>query len=52
LIEIDGGLTVNTYSLESEDEVYQPSGVFTDAIEIDQPWRIEIAIAGLRPRNF
>ena len=51
-IEIDGGLTVNTYSLESEDEVYQPSGTFTDAIELDQPWRIEIPIAGLRPRNF
>ena len=51
-IEIDGGLTVNTYSLETEDEVYQPSGTFTDAIDIDQPWRIEIPIAGLLPRNF
>jgi hypothetical protein len=27
-------------------------GTFTDAIKIDEPWRIEIPIAGLRPRNL
>jgi Uma2 family endonuclease len=52
MIEIDGGLTVHTYKLDFEDEVYQPSGTFTDAIKIDEPWRIEIPIAGLRPRNL
>jgi len=36
------GLTVHTFKLEHE--VYQPSGTFTDAIKIDQPWRIEIPI--------
>ena len=52
MIEIDGGITVHTYKLEFEDEVYQPSGTFTDTIRIDEPWRIEIPIAGLRPRNL
>jgi Uma2 family endonuclease len=52
MIEIDGGLTVHTYKLDFEDEVYQPSGTFTDAIKIDEPWRTEIPIAGLRPRNL
>jgi Uma2 family endonuclease len=52
MIEIDGGLAVHTYQLEFEDEVYQPSGTFTDTVKIDQPWRIELPIAGLRPRNF
>lgn len=52
LVEIEGGLTVHTYKLEFEDEVYQPSGIFTDAIKIDQPWPIEIPMARLRPRHL
>lgn len=52
VIEIEDGLTVHTYQLDLEDEVYQPSGTFTGTIKIDQPWRIEIPIAGLRPRNM
>lgn len=51
-IETDGGITVHTYKLEVTDEVYQPSGTFTDAIEVDEPWPIEIPIAALRPRNL
>jgi hypothetical protein len=30
LIEIDGGIRVQTYQLDPEDKVYQPSGTFTD----------------------
>lgn len=52
MIEIDGGITVHTYKLDFEDEAYQPSGTFTETIRIDEPWRIEIPIAGLRPRNL
>jgi Uma2 family endonuclease len=52
MIELDGGITVHTYKLEFTDEVYQPSGTFTDVIKIDEPWRIEIDIASLRPRNM
>jgi Uma2 family endonuclease len=50
MVEIDGGLTVHTYKLELEDEVYQPSGTFTEVIEVDQPWPIKISVAALRPR--
>jgi Uma2 family endonuclease len=52
LVETDGGLTVHTYTLEFQDEVYQPSGTFTQTIKIDHPWRIEIPIARLRPRHL
>jgi Uma2 family endonuclease len=52
VIETEGGLTVQTYKLDFEDEFYQPSGTFTDAIKIDQPWRIEIPMARLRPRHL
>jgi Uma2 family endonuclease len=52
LVETDGGLTVHTYKLEFEDEVYRPSGMFTEAIKIDEPWRIEIPLARLRPRHL
>jgi Uma2 family endonuclease len=49
-VEVNGGLAVHTFRLT--DEVYQPSGTFTDWIKIDQPWRIEIPIAKLRPRHL
>lgn len=52
LVEIDGGLTVQTYRLNTEDAIYEPSGTFTDVIDIDQPWKIQIPVSGLRPRNL
>ncbi|GAA3336922.1 Uma2 family endonuclease [Amorphoplanes nipponensis] len=52
LIETDGGITVHTFRLDSGAEVYEPSGSFTDVISTDSPWRLEIPVAGLRPRNF
>jgi Uma2 family endonuclease len=50
VIEIEDELTVYTYQLENE--VYQLSGTFKDTVEVDQPWRIEIPIERLRPRNM
>lgn len=52
LIETDGDITVHTYRLDRQAEVFEPSGSFTDVITADEPWHIEIPIAGLRPRNF
>ena len=52
LIETDGGITVQTYTLDRDAEVYEPSGSFTDVIRTGEPWPIEIPITGLRPRNF
>jgi len=52
LIETDGGITVHTNRLNGNAGVYEPSGSFTDVIRTDEPWPIEIPIAGLRPRNF
>jgi Uma2 family endonuclease len=52
LIETDGGITVQTHRLDPATNVFEPSGAFTDVIRADEPWHIEIPIAGLRPRNF
>ena len=52
MVETDGGITVHTYRLDTAAGVYEPSGSFTDAIAVDQPWHIRIPIAGLRPRNL
>ena len=52
VIETDGGFLVRTYKLNFEDEVYQPSGTFTDALKTDEPWRIEIPLTRLRPRHL
>ncbi|MEV4705989.1 Uma2 family endonuclease [Actinoplanes sp. NPDC049316] len=52
LVETQGGLEVQTYRLDPEDEVYHPSRTFSETIEIDEPWRIEIPVARLRPRHL
>ncbi|MGA5301205.1 Uma2 family endonuclease [Nucisporomicrobium flavum] len=52
LVETQGGLVVQTYRLDPEDEVYHPSGTFTDVIEIAEPWQMEIPVARLRPRHL
>ena len=52
LIETDGDITVHTYRLDVDAKVYEPSGSFTDVIDTDGPWRLEIPVAALRPRNF
>lgn len=52
LVETEGGLTVQTYQLDPDEEIYQPTGTFTDEIRVEQPWEIMIPIASLRPRNM
>jgi len=52
LIETDEDITVHTNRLNGNAGVYEPSGSFTDVIRTDEPWPIEIPIAGLCPRNF
>jgi Uma2 family endonuclease len=52
LIETDGGITVQTHRLDGTAGVFEASGSFTDVVRVDEPWHIEIPIAGLRPRNF
>jgi hypothetical protein len=36
----------------AEDGIYEPSGTFTDVIDIEEPWKIQIAVSSLRPRNL
>jgi Uma2 family endonuclease len=52
LIERSGGLTVHAYRLADGDDVYQPVGIFTETIKLDEPWGIEIPISRLRPRHL
>jgi Uma2 family endonuclease len=51
-VEIDGAITVHTYRLDAATGTYRSSGIFTEMIKVDEPWRIAIPIAGLRPRNL
>ena len=50
LIEMDDGLTVQTYTLDPEDSGYQPTGTFTDLIDLSEPWPIKVTVTSLTPR--
>ncbi|MEU4693155.1 Uma2 family endonuclease [Actinoplanes sp. NPDC023714] len=54
LIETENDLSVTTYRLDPEDRVYQPTGAFSggDTIRLAEPWRMEIPITEIRPRNL
>ena len=52
LIETQGGLHVQTFKLDADDEVSLPSGVFTDVVEATEPWKIKVPVAALRPRHL
>ena len=43
---------MQTYELDRDAEVYEASGSFADVLRVEQPWPIEIPVAGLRPRNL
>jgi Uma2 family endonuclease len=51
-IETDGEISVRTYKIDPWDEVYLPSGTFTEKIETDEPWPISVPVARLTPRHF
>jgi Uma2 family endonuclease len=51
-VETDGGISVDTYKIDPEDEVYVPFGTFTEVVETAEPWPISVPIARLTPRHF
>jgi Uma2 family endonuclease len=48
-IETDGGVAVHTFRLDDGEAIYRPTGTFTDAIEVDEPWKIRLPIADVTP---
>ena len=52
LIETDGDLSVQAFTLDPGATVYRPLGTFEVEIDTDQPWSIRVPIATLRPRFF
>jgi Uma2 family endonuclease len=51
-VDTVGMVVVNTYQLSDVAGGYQPTGKFTDVIEVDGPWRIRLPIADIVPRQF
>ncbi len=51
-IEADGGIVLHTYKIDPINEVYQPTGTFSDVIETSEPWPITIPVSRLTPRHF
>ena len=50
LIETDGGLSVHTYKIDPEAEMYRPFGTFEVEIDTVEPWPIKLPLARLTPR--
>jgi len=51
-IETDGEITVHTYKIDPEREMYKPFGVFSDTLEAPEPWALKLPISQLTPRIF
>ena len=49
-IEIDDGISVDTFKIDPEAEMYRPFGLFEVEIDAPEPWPIKIAIEKLTPR--
>ena len=49
-IETNGAITVHSYKIDPEHEIYRPFGTFTEAIELEEPWSIKVPISSLAPR--
>jgi Uma2 family endonuclease len=49
-IETGDGLTVHTYKIDPEHEVYRASGDFQEQIVTAEPWEINVPIARITPR--
>jgi len=49
-IETGDGLTVHTYKIDPEHEVYRSSGDFQEQIATAEPWEINLPIARITPR--
>jgi Uma2 family endonuclease len=50
MIETDDGLSVRTYKIDPEAEMYRPFGTFDVEIDTVEPWPIKIPIPRLTPR--
>jgi Uma2 family endonuclease len=51
-IETEGEVSVHTFRLDDTADVYRATGVFTDVITVDEPWKIHLPIADLLPRRY
>ena len=51
-IETDGGISVHTYKIDPESEMYLPFGLFEVEIDAVEPWEIKIPIRRLTPRHL
>lgn len=51
-VETEDGIVVHTFERDSTNATYVPSGSFADVVTLDKPWRIDLPLAGLRPRHF
>ncbi|MCM4081931.1 Uma2 family endonuclease [Paractinoplanes hotanensis] len=54
LVETKDGITVSVYELNRDEKIYEPLETFSgdDTIVLDRPWRIEIPLSSVRPRNL
>lgn len=51
-VETTGGIVIHTSRLAPDSSVYVPTGEFGDAVVTDDPWRVEIPISRITPRQF
>ncbi|MDQ7903424.1 Uma2 family endonuclease [Phytohabitans sp. ZYX-F-186] len=51
-IETENGIVVHTHKIDSADEIYQPTGQFTDVVKIDEPWPISLPVSRITPRHY
>jgi hypothetical protein len=45
-------VSVNAYRLDEAGGIYVLLGKFTDVIEVDHPWEIELRVDDITPRRF
>jgi Uma2 family endonuclease len=51
-VETDHRIEVHTHTLDPVAGVYRPSAVFTNIVEVDQPWAICLPVKDFTPRSL
>lgn len=51
-IEIEGRIVVHTHKLDSDHEIYVPTGQWSDVVTAEEPWKIHIPITRITPRHY
>jgi Uma2 family endonuclease len=51
-IETENGIVVHTHKIDPSNEIYVPTGEWSDAITAEEPWKIHIPIARITPRFY